>query len=290
MKKVYALIIASFFLGCIGQAPQEGGLKGKIVQKGSDTMVITAQRWAEVFMIKNSGVTIEISGGGSGTGIASLINGTTDLADASRSMKQKEFDDAKTNGREVLEMKAAIDGISLIVNPSSPLRNLTQAQLKDIFTGKTTNWKELGWEDHEIILYGRQSNSGTYAYFKEHVLKNEDYTNKVQELSGSAALADAVSKDRYGIAYLGVGYVKQRDDVRAISIDGIAPTSENILSGTYPISRYLFIYVDKAKMTPVLVTYLRWILSPDGQKIVGETGYDALPQNVINEELSKLPQ
>jgi len=241
-------------------------------------------------MIKNSGVTIEISGGGSGTGIASLINGTTDLADASRSMKQKEFDDAKTNGREVLEMKAAIDGISLIVNPSSPIRNLTQAQLKDIYTGKTTNWKELGWDDHEVILYGRQSSSGTYAYFKEHVLKNEDYTNKVQELSGSAALADAVSKDRYGIAYLGVGYVKQRDDVRAISIDGIAATSENILSGTYPISRYLFIYVDKAKMTPVLVTYLRWILSPDGQKIVEETGYDPLPESVITEELSKLPQ
>lgn len=290
MKKVFALISALFLIGCIGQAPSQTGIQGKIVQKGSDTMVITAQQWAEVFMTENPGVTIEVSGGGSGTGIAALINGTTDLADSSRSIKQKEIDDARKKGIEILEIKTAIDGISLIVNPSNPLKDLSISQLKDIFTGRTTNWKELGWEDHEILLYGRQSSSGTYAYFKEHVLENEDYTNRIQELSGSAALADAVSKDKYSIAYLGIGYVKQRDDVKAISVDDVAPSSENILNGMYPISRYLFIYVDRAKMTPVVVTYLRWILSEDGQAIVEKTGYDPLPENVITEELSKLPQ
>jgi len=241
-------------------------------------------------MIKNSGVTIEISGGGSGTGIAAFVNGTTDLADASRQMSDKELGDAKSKGKEVLEIKTAIDGISIIVNPNNPTVNFTFDQLGGIFTGKTTNWKELGWEDHEIIMYGRQSSSGTYAYFKEKVLNKADYSSKVQELSGSAALADAISKDKYGIAYLGVGYTRQRSDVKVIAVNGIMPTQENILSSRYPISRYLYIYLDKAKLTPVITAYLKWILSSEGQKIVEETGYDALPQNVINEELSKLSQ
>jgi phosphate transport system substrate-binding protein len=288
MKKIYALIIMAFFLGCIGQTPPQTGLQGKIVQKGSDTMIITAQKWAEVFMTENPNVTIEISGGGSGTGIAAFINGTTDLADASRQMSDKELGDAKFERKEVLEIKTAIDGISIIVNPNNPTANLTFDQLAGIFTGKTTNWKELGWEDHELIMYGRQSSSGTYAYFKEKVLNKADYSSKVQELSGSAALADAISKDKYGIAYLGVGYTRQRSDVKVIAVNGIMPTQENILSSKYPISRYLYIYLDKAKLTPVITAYLKWILSSEGQKIVEETGYDAIPQSVIKEELAKL--
>jgi phosphate transport system substrate-binding protein len=288
MKIIYTLAIMAFFIGCIGQAPPKVTLEGKIVQKGSDTMIITAQKWAEVFMMENPNVTIEISGGGSGTGIAAFINGTTDLADASRRMSDKELGDAKSKGKEVLEIKTAIDGISIIVHPNNPTADLTFDQLAGIFTGKTTNWKELGWEDHEIIMYGRQSSSGTYAYFKEKVLNKADYSSKVQELSGSAALADAISKDKYGIAYLGVGYTRQRSDVKVITVNGIMPTQENILSSKYPISRYLYIYLDKIKVTPVITTYLKWILSPEGQKIVEETGYDALPQNVIKEELAKL--
>ena len=167
-----------------------------ITIKGSDTMVILGQRWAEVYMKQHPGSRIQVTGGGSGTGIAALINGTTDIAESSRPMKDKEKEEVKTKrGKEVAEIPMAVDGLAIYLNASNPVKELSLDQVKQIYTGKVTNWKEVGGKDAKIILYSRENNSGTYAYFKEHVLENADFHPTAQTLPGTAAVTNAVAKD-----------------------------------------------------------------------------------------------
>src|SRR6266478_4235192 len=185
-----------------------------ITVKGSDTMVILGQRWAEVFMSKNPGLTIQITGGGSGTGIAALINGTTDICEASRPMKDAEKAEA------------------------NPISELTLAQIKSIYTGVVKNWKDVGGSDQKIILYSRENNSGTYVYFKEHVLENGDYYPTAQTLPGTAAVINAVAKDQRGIGYGGIAYgkgIKHLNIKKDANSPAIAPTMENVLAAKYPI-------------------------------------------------------
>ena len=179
-----------------------------INQKGSDTLLVLAQRWAEEYMKTHRNVQIAVSGGGSGTGIAALINGQIDIADASREMTQKELEQAKANGINPVEWKVALDGITAIVNPSNPTTQLTIEQLGLIYRGNVTNWKELGGPDLRIVTYGRQSNSGTYVYWKERVLGNKDYRADMQSLNGNSDIVDAVSKDKAGIGYVGIAYAE----------------------------------------------------------------------------------
>ncbi|MGE5401493.1 MAG: PstS family phosphate ABC transporter substrate-binding protein, partial [Ignavibacteriales bacterium] len=218
-----ALVLMVTLLG-FGCKKPETGNKTMITVKGSDTMVNLSQKWAEDYMSKNDSVSIQVTGGGSGTGIAAMLNGTTNIANASRELKSTEMETAKSRNINPKEIRVALDGIALIVNTSNKINELTIANLRDIFSGKIKNWKELGGQDAEIILYGRENSSGTYEFFKDHVLgkdasgKQVDYAPSTQVLQGTASLGEAVSKDPKGIGYGGVGYFAKRNDVKILHI------------------------------------------------------------------------
>jgi phosphate transport system substrate-binding protein len=257
---------------------------GTITAKGSDTMVILAQKWAEVYMSKTPGTTIQVTGGGSGTGFAALQNQTTDLANASRKIKAKEIEAClKAFGKRPTEYKVALDGLSVYVHADNPLKELTVEQLELIFTGKIRSWKQLGGADAPLTLYSRENNSGTYEFFKEHVLKGKDFAASAQTMPGTAAVLQAVAQDKHGIGYGGVAYgagakalwIKKDDSSPAVE-----PTEENVVKGTYPIWRYLFIYVNPALDKGDVAAYLRWIRSDAGQQVVKDVGYFPLPKHL----------
>ncbi|PJA30318.1 MAG: phosphate-binding protein [candidate division Zixibacteria bacterium CG_4_9_14_3_um_filter_46_8] len=255
---------------------------GNITIKGSDTLVRLGQRWAEEYMKIHPEVVIQVSGGGSGTGIAALINGTTDVCESSRDMKPKEYQDAKAKNVNPYRVAVALDGIAVFMNEANPIQELTIAQLKGIYTGSITNWKEVGGPSHSILLYGRENNSGTYSYFKEHVLKNEDYAEATQTLPGTAAVVNAVSKDKYGIGYGGVAWAKGvkflgvKTDTESLSV---MPSIEAVVNGSYPISRELYWFFNGAPKGE-LKNLLNWTLSPEGQKIAEESDYVPLPKEL----------
>ncbi|MEW5796709.1 MAG: phosphate ABC transporter substrate-binding protein [Candidatus Zixiibacteriota bacterium] len=254
---------------------------GNITVKGSDTLVRLGQRWAEEYMKKNPGVVIQVSGGGTGTGIAALLNGTTDVCQASRDMKEKEYQQAKEKGIAPKRISVALDGIAVFLHESNPVKELSLAQLKGIYTGAISNWKEVGGPDARIVLYGRENNSGTYAFFKEHVLNEEDYSEYTQTLPGTAAVVNAVSKDKNGIGYGGIAWatgvrfaaVKRADDAPAVS-----PTIETIVNGSYPISRDLYWFFG-GNPSGELKKLVNWALSEEGQKLAEAMDYVPLPKD-----------
>jgi phosphate transport system substrate-binding protein len=248
--------------------------------KGSDTMVILAQNWAQAFMDANPGKVLQVSGGGSGTGVAALINGTADLANASRPIKDKERKQlAKRRGVEAQEFRVALDSLAVYVPAANKIEALSIPQLKKIFRGQVTNWKDVGGEDRPIVLYSRENNSGTYAYFKEHVLDNEDFAATAQTLPGTAAVINAVSKDAGGIGYGGIAYSEGVRTVQVAAADGepVEPTMENATSGKYPLSRFLNIY-SAGEPSGIAKEYLEFVLSDAGQKVVEGVGYYPLPK------------
>jgi phosphate transport system substrate-binding protein len=246
-----------------------------VTAKGSDTMVILVQRWAEEYMKKNAGKKVQVTGGGSGTGIAALINGTTDVANASRAMKDDEK--AKVRDRYSVmptEIAVAKDGVAVYVNEANPVQQLTAEQLKGIYLGDITNWKQVGGPDARIVLYSRENSSGTYVFFKEHVLENGDFDPGAQTLPGTAAVVNAVSKERNGIGYGGAAYAKGVKEVKILGKDGkpYAPTEANVKAGVYPLSRSLFMYV-RGKPAGETKDFIDFCLSPEGQAIVTKVGY-----------------
>jgi phosphate transport system substrate-binding protein len=264
-NKLIIAIMAIVTLSVIGLGASE-----KITVKGSDTMVILAQRWAEKYMGSNANVSIQVTGGGSGTGISALINGTTDICDASRPMKKSEIQKLKERfGTMGVEIPCAKDGLTVYVSEKNKIDNLTMQQLKDIYQGKITNWKEVGGNDAKILLYSRENNSGTYVFFKDNVLKGGDYAPSCQNLPGTAAVVNAVSKDANGIGYGGAGYSK---GIKVIKVNGFEPSAQNVASGKYPLSRYLYMYT-RNKPTGQIKKYIDWILSPEGQALVKQVGY-----------------
>jgi len=276
MKKTIVKKIAIIAVAVLGIMMFVAGSKKTITIKGSDTLVILAQRWAEIYMKKHPDVVIQVTGGGSGTGIAALINGTTDFANASRPMKDREKDKLKKKFRSPgHEITVAKDGITIYVNADNNVDELSLAQLKSIYLAEVTNWKDVGGADAPIVLYGRENSSGTFVYFQEHVLEKNDYAPTMQSLPGTAALVNAVVKDVNGIGYGGAAYaegikivkVKKDADSKAC-----AATLATIKSGEYPISRSLYMY-SRAKPKGYQKEYIDFILSPEGQKVVGEVGY-----------------
>ncbi len=258
-----------------------------ITIKGSDTLVRLGQRWAEEYMKLNPDVVIQVSGGGSGTGIAALLNGSTDICEASRDMKEKEYKLAREKGLEPYRVSVALDGIAVFLNEGNPVHNLTFQQLKDIYTGVITNWKDVGGEDARIILYGRENNSGTYAFFKEHVLNKEDYSPYTQTLPGTAAVVNAVAKDKAGIGYGGIAWakgVKYAAVARTADDKPILPSVESVSSGEYPISRDLYWFFN-GKPTGQLKKLLNWALSPEGQKIAAEIDYVPLSKELAQKNM-----
>jgi phosphate transport system substrate-binding protein len=262
--------------GAIGCSAGRGRESAMITVKGSDTMVILGQRWAEAYMAAHPGAVVQVTGGGSGTGIAALINGTTDLCMASRTMKDEERQQLQQRyGEPPHEILVARDGLTIYLHESNRVNQLTLGQLKAIYTGKVTLWNQVGGANLPIIAYGRENSSGTYEYFKEHVLEKEDFAATVQTLPGTAAVVNAVSKDPHGIGYGGAAYLKgvkqgavKRDDASP----GVLPSTETVHSGAYPISRGLFLYTRKAP-AGAIAAFVDFALSDSGQALVTRVGY-----------------
>lgn len=277
MKRLPPQILTTLFL----LAATATTWAGEITVKGSDTLVILAQKWAETYMGQHSDVKIQVTGGGSGIGFAALQNQTTDLCDASRQAKPAEI--AKcivAFGKRPLEYKVALDGLSVYVNESNPLKEITLDQLHQIFTGHVKNWKELGGPDAPITIYSRENSSGTYEFFKEHVLHGDDFASSAQTMPGTAAIIQAVGRDQGGIGYGGAAYgsgVKHLSVKKDTDSPAVEPTEENVENQSYPIWRYLYVYVNPALDKGDIAAYLDWIRSDDGQKIVKDVGYYPLP-------------
>ncbi len=256
--------------------------KNSIQIKGSDTMVNLAQAWAGGFMEKNAGDFIAVTGGGSGTGLSSLISGSCDIAMRSRNIKDKEIALAKQKGISPNEIKAALDGLAVVVNPGNPIDRLTLAQLADIFTGRAANWKEFGGRDEKIVLLSREVNSGTHVYFKEHVLRKggpngkEEFASGALMLSSSQAIADEIAGNSAAIGYYGMGYVSKKQKPLAVAKDKeseyAAPTIENVINGKYPISRPLFLYTNGVP-EGLAKKFIDFTLSQEGQEIVLKTDF-----------------
>jgi len=253
-------------------------LEGSITVQGSDTLLNVATAWSDAFMDANPGVDISVQGGGSGTGIAALLNGTADFANASREIKDEELAEAETLGVDPVEHKVAIDGIAVVVNPANGVEALTMEQLGQIFRGEITNWKDVGGADKQIVLLSRDSSSGTYEYFKEEVVAAEDenaeYAASAKLLPSNQAIADEVAANEAGIGYIGLGYLT--DAVSVVAIDGVKASVETATDGSYPISRFLYMY-SNGEVDGVMQAYLDWILGPEGQQLVEDEGFVPLP-------------
>jgi len=290
--KLFSALLGTFLViflaaGSILAASQNNSLQ----VKGSDTMVNLGQAWAEKYMGNNPQDFIAVTGGGSGTGMASLISGTCDIAMSSRNIKQKEIDQAKLKGINPNEIKVALDGIAVVVNPKNPVDKLTLEQLAGIFSGKITNWKEVGGKDEQIVVLSREVNSGTHVYFKEHVLRKndpnskEEFSPKALMLSSSQAIADEVAGNQSAVGYYGMGYICVKQKPVAIAKDAkseyIAPTISNVIKNVYPISRPLFVYTN-GQPQGLVKKFVDFALSLEGQEIVLKT--DFVP---INEEIEK---
>ena len=256
-------------------------LAGPITVKGSDTMVVLGQKWAETYMSEHSGAKVQVTGGGSGTGFAALQNQTTDLANASRKIKASEIEACvKVFGKRPTEYKVALDGLSVYVNADNPIKALSLEELEGIFTGKIKNWKDVGGPDASINVFSRENSSGTYEFFKENVLKGKDFVSSAQTLQGTAQVLQAVAGNKTGIGYGGAGYgagAKHLSISKEKGGEAVEPTEETVLAGKYPIWRHLFIYVNPALDKGDVSTYLKWIRSDAGQKVVKDVGYFPLP-------------
>jgi len=279
-----AVVLAVGLVGCGGgdaeQADENGGaggeLTGSLTVQGSDTMVNLGQAWAEAFQAANPGVTVSVTGGGTGTGIASLINGTTDFATASRQMKDEENQQATDAGVEPVETEVAKDGIAVLVHPDNTVAELTTEQLGQIYRGEITNWSEVGGSDAEIVLLGRDTSSGTYEYFKEAVVgEDAEYSKSMKNLQSSQGIVDEVTKNADAIGYVGIGYVN--DQTKVVKVDGVGAAVETVLDGTYPLSRGLYVY-SNGEPESAGKAFIDWILSADGQTVVEEQGFVPLAQ------------
>lgn len=267
-RTLTALLLATLTLPALAAKP--------ISIKGSDTMVIMNARLAETYMTRSPGTMIQVTGGGSGVGIAALINGTTDIAASSRPIKTSEVDKLKQRFATVgYTFPIARDGLSVYLNTVNPVTELTIAQLRGIYTGAITNWKQVGGKDAAIILYSRENSSGTYTYFKDNVLGGKDFAPRAQTLQGTAAVVNAVANDPNGIGYGGAAYAKgirfaaiRKDDKSPAYL----PTLDTVRSGQYPISRYLYLYT-RVKPSKELKAFIDWATGPEGQQIVSKVGY-----------------
>lgn len=276
MKKVLILLSVLVLTGGTHVASAQ---KATVQVKGSDTMVHLASALAEQFMKGTSEIEVSVTGGGSGTGISALLNGTTDIANASRIMSASEKNRAKSKGFEAYENIVGQDGIAVIVNPSNPIKSLSMDQVKQIYTGEVNNWKVFGGPNAKIGVLSRDSSSGTFVFFQEHVLRKMDYSVKTRRLPSTAAIIQSVSEDQNAIGYVGLGYLAEaQGKVRALGISKdaksspVMPTNATVQDNSYPISRPLYMYTRNRPEGNIKV-FMDFILSPAGQKIVEEMGF-----------------
>ncbi len=243
--------------------------------KGSDTVLPIAQQTAEHFMALNPATRVTVTGGGTGVGISALLDQTTDIAMASRAIKFSEKMKAKSAGEDLAEVPIAYDALAIVVHPSNPVKRLTRQQLEDIFRGKITNWQQVGGDDRRIVVYSRETSSGTYEFFKESVLRNKNYMSSSLSMPATGAIIQSVSQTRGAIGYVGLAYVSPRIKTLAVSYDGkhyAAPTLANALNKTYPIVRPLYYYYNR-KDSLAIAPLLDFVLSAAGQDIIKKSGY-----------------
>ncbi len=282
MKQFLMTLMMFVILTAAAQPVWAAKNAGSIQVKGSDTMVNLVQGWAEKYTEKEPEAFIAVTGGGSGTGLAALINGTTDIAVSSREIKAQEKEMASKKGIEAREIQVARDGLAVVVHPSNPVSHLTMDQLADIFSGKVTNWTAVGGQDEPITILSREVNSGTHVYFKEHVLRKGDSKSTAEFspdallLSSSQAIADEVKSNKGAIGYYGMGYISPDQKALLVAKDASSqpepPTEEHVIKGDYPISRPLYFYVS-GEGSPELKKFLEYILSPEGQSVVSEMDF-----------------
>jgi len=272
-KKFLSLATLGVLLlaGCAAPAEHQ-----TITLKGSDTLLQVGQRWAEVYMNAHPDVTIQVTGGGSGTGIAALTDGTTNICQSSRPIKDSEKADIKAKRNlDVVETPVALDALAIYVNKENSIASLSIEEAGKIFRGEVTDWKDVGGKPGKIVLYGRENSSGTYVYFKEHILENKDFPATYQALPGTGAVVDAVAKDKAGIGYGGIGYAKNIKTLNVAKDKGampIEPSMANVLNNTYPISRQLYWYT-AGPPQGAAKGLVDWVLGPEGQKVVAEKGF-----------------
>ena len=250
--------------------------------KGSDTLINVVQKLAETYMAKKPGTAIAVTGGGSGTGIAALINKRCDIANSSRGIKPKEVEDANAKGIDPKRVVVAIDGLSIIVNAQNPVDKLTVDQIGKIYRGEAKSWSEFGGGNEPITLYGRQSNSGTYDFMKEVVMKGE-YSSGLKSMNGNAQIVEAIKQDVSGIGYVGVGYVKEASGIKVLEVASnpsmgyFSPLNEqDVKSGHYPITRPLNQYMNGAPKGTAK-DFIIFELSKEGQEIIEKEGFFAIP-------------
>ncbi|HTL71581.1 MAG TPA: phosphate ABC transporter substrate-binding protein [Candidatus Eisenbacteria bacterium] len=275
------LLSAFALLACLSCAPAFAKEGASIQIKGSDTMVNLVQAWAETYMGKNPDVFIAVTGGGSGTGFAALINGTCDLAAASREIKPAEVAAAGKKGIQPKEFKVALDGLAVAVHPSNAVSTLTLDQLAGIFSGKITNWKDVGGKDLKIVVLSREVNSGTHVYFKEHVLRHGDAASKEEfspealMMPSSQAIVDEISQNPAAVGYFGMGYLSGSMKTIAVASSAgepVTPSLDSVVSGRYPISRPLYIY-SKGEPADAVKGFMDFVLSKEGQDVVSQNDF-----------------
>lgn len=243
--------------------------------KGSDTVLPIAQQTAERFMALHPDARVTVTGGGTGVGISALLDGTTDIAMASRPIKFSEKMKVKSAGKEVKETIVAYDALAVVVHPSNPVKQLTRQQLEGIFRGKITNWQQVGGDDRKIVVYSRETSSGTYEFFKESVLKNKNYMSSSLSMPATGAIIQSVSQTRGAIGYVGLAYLSPRVKSIAVSYDGkhfAPPSMQTATDKSYPIVRPLYYYYD-AENSEQVAPLLDFILSPAGLEIIKKSGY-----------------
>lgn len=255
--------------------------------KGSDTLINMVQKLAEVYMAKRPDAAIAVTGGGSGTGIAGLINKKCDIANASRQIKSSEVEQANAKGIDPKRVVVAIDALSIVVSSDNPIDKLTVDQIGKIYRGEIKNWSEVGGEDLTISLYGRQSNSGTYDFMKENVMFGE-YSSNLKSMNGNAQIAEALKQDKSGIGYVGVGYAKEATGIKVLKVAATGSTKYygpldpiDVKSGRYPITRPLNQYID-GMPKGATKDFIIFELSSEGQAIVEKEGFFAVPDEYQN--------
>ncbi|MGH7726554.1 MAG: phosphate ABC transporter substrate-binding protein [Candidatus Eiseniibacteriota bacterium] len=269
------LLVGVALLALLGSGCGGGSRPKNVTVKGSDTMVILGQRWADMYMKAHPGSAVAVTGGGSGTGIAALINGTIDIAQSSRAMKDEEKQQfAEKAGGPPQEIAVARDGVTVYVHSSNPLTTISMEQLKGIYTGAIKNWSDVGGPDKPIVVYSRENNSGTYVFFKEHVLGGADFSPTAATLPGTAAVVNAVTQDPGGIGYGGIAYGSGIKHLAILDAGGqpIEPKEATILDGSYPLSRPLYWYVSP-KAPKEATDLVAWVQSPEGQAVIKDVGY-----------------
>ncbi len=275
--------LTSFAVGVALVALVGGPARGTVQVRGSDTLVNLTQNWAEEFL-EETGIVVALTGGGSGTGIAALIESRADIANSSRRIKGSEVELARAKGVEPVEFAVAVDGLCVIVNEKNPVQALATSDIGRLFRGEVGNWKAVGGSDAPVTLYGRQSNSGTYVFFQEHVLGNKDYAQTMNQMNGNAQIVEAVRKDPSAAGYVGIGYVLGEDGgvlpgIRPLAVvpasggAGVSPLDrEAVKSGRYPLARALYQYTNGTPSGEV-ARLIRFELSAAGQKIAEEQGF-----------------